>query len=86
MPEQQMTIRRHLTAMQRKGGERTRAKLAGKQVRIWSAEHRAWWRAERSGYTIHAEAAGLYPFEEAWAATSHCGPEKRIVFEVVPAT
>jgi len=69
--------------MQRKGGERTRAKLAGKTVRIWSAEHRAWWRPNLCGYTVHAEVAGRYSFEEAWAATNHCGPEKRIVFEVV---
>ncbi len=83
MSEHKTTIRRHLAAMQRKGGERTRAKLAGKIVRIWSREHGAWWRAERCGYTVHAEAAGLYAFADAWAAASHCGPEKRIVFEVV---
>lgn len=77
-------IRRHLAPMQRRGGERGRAKLAGRQVRIWSDEHRAWWRAECCGYTTQIEAAGTYTFEEAWAATSHCGPEKRIVFEVQP--
>jgi len=76
-------MKRCLSSMQRKGGEKTRALLARKQVRIWSDEHRAWWRAECCGYTIHGEAAGIYAFEDAWAATSHCGPEKRIVFEVV---
>lgn len=74
---------RHLTAMQRKGGERTRAKLIGKMVRIWSREHSAWWRSGCSGYTVQIDAAGVYAFEEAWKATRHCGPEKQIVFEVV---
>ena len=75
-------VRRRLVNMQRKGGERTRAKLAGKQVRIWSAEHGAFWRENRCGYTIYRELAGVYLFEDAWLATNHCGPEKRISFEV----
>jgi hypothetical protein len=76
-------MRRQLAPLQRRGGERGRAKLAGKRVRIWSDEHRAWWRRDCCGYTVHAEAAGIYAFEDAWQATNHCGPEKRIVFEVV---
>lgn len=32
---------------------------------IWSNEHRAWWRPNRMGYTIHIEAAGRYTREEA---------------------
>jgi hypothetical protein len=78
-----VTETRWLTSIQRKGGERTRAKLAGKKVRIWSAEHRAWWRPEFCGYTVHVEAAGIYEFEDAYDATGHCGPEKQIRFEVV---
>lgn len=27
---------------------------------IWSNEHRAWWRPDRCGYTLHIEAAGRY--------------------------
>lgn len=34
---------------------------------IWSNEHRAWWRAKSSGYTMHLEAAGHYTREEALA-------------------
>ena len=75
---------RLLTSMQRKGGERTRAKFAGRRVRIWSSEHKAYWRPKCQGYTIHPEVAGVYQFEEAWLATKHCGPEKKIKFEVLP--
>lgn len=32
---------------------------------IWSHYHRAWWRADAAGYTVHREAAGLYTYEEA---------------------
>ena len=32
---------------------------------IWSNEHRAWWRANRCGYTNKAEEAGRYSLEEA---------------------
>lgn len=34
---------------------------------IWSNEHRAWWRPDRAGYTIHTEAAGRYSRVEAIA-------------------
>lgn len=76
---------RLLTSMQRRGGERTRAKLDGATVLIWSDEHRAWWRPDRCGYTTIRDRAGVYSFDDAWDATHHCGPEKRIVFEVVAA-
>jgi hypothetical protein len=76
-------VRRLLTSMQRKGGERTRAKMAGKRVLIWSGEHGCYWRPDRCGYTRRTDDAGIYEFHDAWAATSHCGPEKRIAFVVV---
>lgn len=27
---------------------------------IWSFEHKAWWRANKEGYTSHSEEAGRY--------------------------
>ena len=32
---------------------------------VWSNEHRAWWRPNRSGYTINLQEAGRYTFMEA---------------------
>lgn len=32
---------------------------------VWSNEHRAWWRPNNSGYTIHFEQAGRYSRDEA---------------------
>jgi hypothetical protein len=74
---------RQLRCIQRKGGHKTRAKLSGKLVVIWSGEHGLWWRANASGYTSKSAFAGVYRFEDAWSHTHHCGPEKRISFEVV---
>ncbi len=76
-------MRRRLDSMKRKGGERTKAKFSGKQVRIWSAEHRAWWRPDRCGHTTSIEHAGIYSFEDAWAASAHCCPRKQIEYVVV---
>jgi hypothetical protein len=53
----------------------------GKQVLIWSDEHNAWWRPEGHGYTTFRQHAGVYTFEHAWGASSHCGPEKGIVYQ-----
>lgn len=78
-----MSRRRQLTSIKRKGGERTKAKLVGQMVRIWSDEHRAWWRPNRSGYTTIIEAAGVYTFEDAFAASGHCCPMKKIIYEIV---
>lgn len=48
---------------------------------IWSGEHQAWWRAPANGYTTDILAAGVYPYADAYANTSHCGPEKRIALQ-----
>jgi hypothetical protein len=50
------------------------------QVRIWSAEHRAWWRDEGHGYTIKMAEAWIVDFPTAYDHTEHCGPEKQIVY------
>ncbi|MCW5722048.1 MAG: hypothetical protein KIS86_12985 [Devosia sp.] len=78
-------MRRRLTSMKRKGGERTKVKFAGKLVRIWSGARGAWWRPGSCGYTNDIAQAGIYSFEDAWATSSHCGREKRIAYEIVEA-
>ena len=59
-----------------------RRHLFGKLVRIWSGEHMAWWRANASGYTTVKSAAGVYTFEDAWMASSHCDKSKKIDYQV----
>lgn len=56
----------------------------GRKVRIWSDEHRAWWRAEGHGYTTVLERAGIYDYADARQRVWHCGPEKKILFERLP--
>lgn len=59
--------------------------LADKHVRIWSNEHRAWWRPEGCGYTTNVNEAGIYTFKDAFDCTSDCGPEKGIEYYVCEA-
>lgn len=73
-------IVRHLRPMQRRGGERIRAKLSGKRVLIYSREHGAFWRSNGCGYVTTRNGAGVYRFDDAWSRTRHCGPEKKIMF------
>lgn len=40
-----------------------------------------YWRKNRAGYTDCKIAAGIYLMSDAWNASSHCGPEKGIVYE-----
>jgi hypothetical protein len=39
--------------------------MSGDVYLVWSNEHRAWWRPNAQGYTVHHEAAGRYTREEA---------------------
>lgn len=57
--------------------------LRNDEVRLWSWEHGAYWRTGGSGYTTDRRSVGRWPFPEAYALVSHCGPEKRIAFELV---
>lgn len=76
-------LQRSLRAMKRKGGEKTKAKMAGTRVRIWSGEHGAWWRTGGAGYTIRDSEGGVWDFEDAFMRTQHCGPEKQIWYVAV---
>lgn len=57
--------------------------LIGRTVRIYSGDRCAWWRPNAAGYTTNWAVAWRLPFDEAWKAVSHLGPEKQIAFEVV---
>jgi hypothetical protein len=52
-----------------------------KWVRIWSDEHRAYWRSGGSGYVVERAGAGVFTCFDAYHRTSGCGPEKKIWFE-----
>lgn len=52
---------------------------------IWSGEHNAWWRPGSAGYTTDRMAAGVYTRAQFNRITSHCGPEKALAFEPIPA-
>lgn len=49
-------------------------------VHIWSAQHGMWWATDGAGYASDQRHAGTFTMQDAWARTSHCGPEKRIVY------
>lgn len=59
--------------------------LPAGECRIYSGEHRLWWRPSGFGYTGSELEAAVEPFAEAFRRTSHCGPEKRIRFYPVAA-
>ena len=60
--------------------------LEGVKVRIWSGEHQLWWRPDSCGYTDAVSEAGVWMFEAAYRRTSHCGPEKQIIYDPVDST
>lgn len=80
MPDPQPTLRATLTSLRKRADLFQR--FAGAHVRIWSGQWQQWWRPEASGYTSDFTEAGVYTFEDAWSRSSHCGPEKRIAYEV----
>ena len=51
-------------------------------VKIWSGEHRAYWRPDGKGYTTDPHFAGLYPLKNALERSRHAGPEKKISYEL----
>lgn len=57
--------------------------LAKRVVCIYSAEHRAWWLPNSSGYTEQLDEAGRYAGAGAYYLTRHCGREKLIEYDVL---
>ena len=49
-------------------------------VRIYSAEHNAFWRGIGNGYTDDINASAVWHCQEAVRRTRHCGPEKQIQY------
>lgn len=66
------------TDLDREQEEAERTAVADQFCVIWSGEHRAYWRANASGYCADIRDAGAYRRAEAERLTRHCGPEKRI--------
>lgn len=54
-----------------------------KVVHIYSAEHGAYWRRGNAGYTQDTGEAALYRLAVAFDITCHCGPEKRIYYQLL---
>ena len=50
------------------------------RVRIYSAEHGAFWRGTGSGYTDNPEESQVWMATEAFMKTRHYGPLKKIQF------
>lgn len=74
-------IPRVLTLSEAKAGRRMPDECS---VRVYSGEHRAYWRLGSggggNGYTTNEADAGIWSFADAYRLTSHCGPEKRIEY------
>lgn len=63
--------------------KKLQASLEGKKVLIWSSEHGEYWRSSGAGYTISAQEAGVYTFEDAYKRTADFSAQKKIIFAVV---
>jgi hypothetical protein len=50
------------------------------RVRIYSAEHCAYWRGTGQGYTDDPTDSAVWDCQAAFDRTSHCCPKKRIQF------
>lgn len=50
------------------------------RVRIYSAEHGAYWRGTGKGYTSNPEESEIYWCRDAVHKTRHCEPEKHIQY------
>jgi phosphopantetheinyl transferase (holo-ACP synthase) len=50
------------------------------KVRIYSAEHRAYWRGTGQGYTNIEDESHIWSLKDAYKKTNHCGPEKQIQY------
>ena len=49
-------------------------------VRIYSREHKAYWRGTGQGYTIIPNESTILSIRKAFKMTRHCGAEKQIQF------
>lgn len=52
--------------------------MKGEAARIWSDEHKAWWRTAGAGYTQDEGQAGVFTRAHAERVAAGCGPEKQI--------
>jgi len=50
---------------------------------VWIRSDNGLWMEGKSGYTERYDYAGIYTLGDAYEATSHCGPEKRVQYEPV---
>lgn len=60
--------------------------IHGRKVKIFSKQWGSYWRPGGAGYTPDARDAGVFTAGDAWERTRHCGREKGIEFEILPAT
>lgn len=49
---------------------------------VWSNEHRAWWRPNARGYTVHLKSAGRYTRDEAISHSRSRDQERGILPEI----